>query len=94
MDNQIENEKPAPLKIVICGGGIAGFAAALLLREEHNVMVLESSSSNEELCAAITLSINATRLMRRSFARAGFDKDLAHHVEAEKVGTKSSPFTV
>ncbi|KAF5974371.1 salicylate hydroxylase [Fusarium coicis] len=91
MDNQIENEKPAPLKIVICGGGIAGFAAALLLREEHNVLVLESSSSNEELGAAITLSINATRLMRRSFARSGFDKDLAHYVEAEKAGTKSSP---
>ncbi|KAG7417484.1 hypothetical protein LZL87_012246 [Fusarium oxysporum] len=85
MDQQIENQKPAPLKIVICGGGIAGFAAALLLREEHDIVVLESSSSNEELGAAITLSINATRLLRRSFARAGFDKDLAHYVEAEKV---------
>ncbi|EWG42583.1 hypothetical protein FVEG_04348 [Fusarium verticillioides 7600] len=30
--------------------------------------------------------------MRRSFARAGFDKYLAHYVEAEKVGTESSPF--
>lgn len=85
MDQRIEKEKPAPLKIIICGGGIAGFAAALLLREEHDVLVLESSSSNEELGAAITLSINATRLLRRSFARAGFDKDLANYVEAEKV---------
>ncbi|EXL68534.1 hypothetical protein FOPG_15421 [Fusarium oxysporum f. sp. conglutinans race 2 54008] len=84
MDQQTQTQKPAPLKIVICGGGIAGFAAALLLREEHDVLVLESSSSNEELGAAITLSINATRLLRRSFARAGFDKDRAHYVEAEK----------
>ncbi|KLO81395.1 Uncharacterized protein LW93_8104 [Fusarium fujikuroi] len=84
MDQRIEKEKPAPLKIIICGGGIAGFAAALLLREEHDVLVLESSPSNEELGAAITLSINATRLLRRSFARAGFDKDLANYVEAEK----------
>ncbi|KAF5612803.1 salicylate hydroxylase [Fusarium sp. NRRL 25303] len=84
MDQRIENPKPAPLKIIICGGGIAGFAAALQLREEHDVLVLESSSYNEELGAAITLSINATRLLRRSFARAGFDKDLANYVEAEK----------
>lgn len=49
MDQRVENEKPAPLKIIICGGGIAGFATALLLREEHDVLVLESSSSNEEL---------------------------------------------
>ncbi|KLP21054.1 Uncharacterized protein LW94_9580 [Fusarium fujikuroi] len=84
MDQRIEKEKPAPLKIIICGGGIAGFAAALLLREEHDVLVLESLPSNEELGAAITLSINATRLLRRSFARAGFDKDLANYVEAEK----------
>jgi hypothetical protein len=30
--------------------------------------------------------------LRRSFARAGFDKDLAHNVEAEKVEGNPTPF--
>lgn len=74
------------LKVIICGGGIAGFAAALLLREDHDVTVLESSSLNQELGAAITLSMNASRLLRSSLARAGFDPVKARYVEAEKVG--------
>lgn len=32
-----------PLKIVICGGGMAGLAAAAYLREHHDVTVLEGS---------------------------------------------------
>ncbi len=73
------------LDIVICGGGIAGFATGLLLREDHNVLLLESTQSNEESGAAITLSINASRILRSSLSRAGFDHVKARYVEAEKV---------
>lgn len=77
---------PSRLKIIVCGGGIAGFATALLLREEHDVVVLEGSELNLELGAAITLSMNATRLLRSSLRRAGFDEHKARFVEAETVG--------
>lgn len=81
-----EKRKAEPrLKIIICGAGIAGFATALLLREDHDVTILERSSLNEEVGAAITLSMNATRLLRSSLARAGFDPVKAKFVEAEKV---------
>lgn len=73
------------LKVIICGGGIAGFATALLLREDHDVTLLESSNLNEELGAAVTFSMNATRIMRSSLRRAGFDHSRARAVEAEKV---------
>ncbi|KAF8847667.1 FAD/NAD(P)-binding domain-containing protein [Acephala macrosclerotiorum] len=72
------------LKVIICGGGIAGFATALLLREDHDVTILESSTLNQELGAAITLSMNASRLLRSSLARAGFDPVKARYIEAEK----------
>ncbi|PVH69491.1 FAD/NAD(P)-binding domain-containing protein [Cadophora sp. DSE1049] len=73
------------LKVLICGGGIAGFATALMLREDHDVTILERSPLNEEMGAAITLSMNATRLLKRSFSRAGFDPVKARCVEAEKL---------
>ena len=73
------------LKVIICGGGIAGFATALLLREDHDVTVLEKSALNQELGAAITLSMNASRVLRSSLVRAGFDVVKAKYVEAEKV---------
>lgn len=73
------------LEVIVCGGGIAGFATALLLREYHDVTVLESSNLNQELGAAITLGMNATRLLKSSLARAGFDVVKARYVEAEKV---------
>jgi salicylate hydroxylase len=85
-----ETNKPSRLHVIVCGGGIAGFATALLLREDHDVTVLESSQQNEELGAAITLSINASRLLRSSIERAGFDKVKAGYVEAEKVSEQSS----
>ncbi|KAJ2890851.1 FAD/NAD(P)-binding domain-containing protein [Zalerion maritima] len=72
------------LNIIICGGGIGGFATASLLREEHNVTVFEQAHLNLELGAAITFSMNASRLMRSSLQRAGFDKERAKYVEAEK----------
>ncbi|CZR68101.1 uncharacterized protein PAC_18000 [Phialocephala subalpina] len=78
------NEMNTRLKVIICGGGIAGFATALLLREDHDVTILESSTLNQELGAAITLSMNASRLLRSSLARAGFDPVKARYVEAEK----------
>jgi salicylate hydroxylase len=74
------------LKIIICGGGIAGFSTALLLREDHDVVILEASNSNQELGAAITLAMNASRLLCTSYRRAGLDPGLARYVEAEKVG--------
>ncbi|KAH7002480.1 hypothetical protein EDB80DRAFT_579215 [Ilyonectria destructans] len=73
------------LQIIICGGGIAGFATALLLREDHDVVVLEASDSNQELGAAITLSMNASRLLCSSYLRAGLDPVRARYVEAEKL---------
>ncbi|KAH7129183.1 hypothetical protein EDB81DRAFT_907168 [Dactylonectria macrodidyma] len=73
------------LQIVICGGGIAGFATALLLREDHDVLILEASELNQELGAAITLSMNASRLLCSSYLRAGLDPVRARYVEAEKL---------
>jgi len=85
-DTKIEPEADdTRLKVVICGAGLAGFATALLLREDHDVTILEKSELNDEVGAAITLSINGSRLLRSSIARAGFDAVKARFVEAEKV---------
>lgn len=35
-----QTESSRFLRIILCGGGIAGFATAPLLREDHNVIVL------------------------------------------------------
>jgi 2-polyprenyl-6-methoxyphenol hydroxylase-like FAD-dependent oxidoreductase len=53
------------LKVIICGGGIAGFATALLLRGDHDVTILESSRLNEETGAAITLVVPRLKLAVR-----------------------------
>ncbi|KAN0108024.1 FAD/NAD(P)-binding domain containing protein [Hyaloscypha variabilis] len=73
----------ARLRIIICGGGIAGFATALLLREDHDVTVLEKSTLNQELGAAITLSMNASRLLRSIKFQELHWKDLSVLLEWE-----------
>lgn len=56
----------APLEIIIVGAGIAGLTTTIALREQgHNVTILEKSSFLQEAGAAIHVSPNCTRLLRR-----------------------------
>lgn len=80
MDAQCER-----LKVIVCGGGLAGLSVAPLLREDHDVLVLESTQSNVEMRAAITLSLNASRLLGSSMSRAGFSHVGARYVDADMV---------
>ena len=53
------------LNVLIAGGGICGLSCAVALRRSgHNVRVLERSQFSNEVGAAITLSPNATRILR------------------------------
>lgn len=56
----------SPLKVLVCGGGISGFAAAISLRNAgHHVEVFEKAQYSAEIGAAIHLPPNCTCLLER-----------------------------
>jgi salicylate hydroxylase len=56
----------APLNIIVVGAGIAGLSTTIALRDQgHKVTLLEKSSFLQEAGAAIHVSPNCTRLLRR-----------------------------
>lgn len=61
-----QNQFVRPLNILIVGAGIGGLTAALGLRKNgHNVTVYEQSKLATDFGAAIMLSPNAHRILKR-----------------------------
>jgi salicylate hydroxylase len=68
---------PRPLKIAVCGAGIAGFAAAVALRRQgHIVDIFEASSFTKEFGAAVGVPPNATLVLKH----LGYSKERARAV--------------
>ncbi|MCJ1472618.1 hypothetical protein MMC13_001267 [Lambiella insularis] len=65
-DSQAGAAAPAPLKVIIIGGGIGGLTAAIALRQQgHDVDVYEQSRFANEVGAAINMVPNAVGVLRR-----------------------------
>ncbi|KAH8798352.1 salicylate hydroxylase [Xylogone sp. PMI_703] len=73
--------EPRPLKIIIIGGGIAGFSTAISCRRAgHNVTIYERSFLDNETGAVISIAPNVSRIL----LAWGFDPVRARMVKGKR----------